>query len=103
MSHRFWGDLVRALEAFRHLSVVFHVVQKLPPPNTDAAQESPSSPGNVQSVYWPKEFVGDLDRTYHYFLGDATAYSARNSLKPFNFCCNAGEAKSVQLTGDFNQ
>jgi 1,4-alpha-glucan branching enzyme len=33
----------------------------------------------------------------------APAYSARNSLKPINFFCDAPEAKSVQLVGDFNQ
>ena len=33
--------------------------------------------------HWPQEFVGDLDRTYHYFLGDRTntPYSIRLALK----------------------
>ena len=30
-------------------------------------------------------------------------YSARNSLKPTNFYCDATSAKSVQIAGDFNQ
>ena len=30
-------------------------------------------------------------------------YSARNSLKPTNFYCDAPSAKSVQIAGDFNQ
>ena len=29
-------------------------------------------------------------------------YSARNSLRPINFYCDAPRAKSVQLVGDFN-
>jgi 1,4-alpha-glucan branching enzyme len=29
-------------------------------------------------------------------------YSARNSLKPINFYCDAPRAKSVQIVGDFN-
>ena len=33
--------------------------------------------------HWPREFVGDLDRTYHFFLGDRTntPYSIRMVLK----------------------
>ena len=30
-------------------------------------------------------------------------YSARNSIKPVNFFCAAPHAKTVELTGDFNQ
>jgi 1,4-alpha-glucan branching enzyme len=33
-------------------------------------------------------------------VGDA--YSAHNSLKPTNFYCNAPNAHSVQIEGDFN-
>ncbi len=29
-------------------------------------------------------------------------YSVKNSIKPINFYCFAREAKTVQLTGDFN-
>lgn len=32
-----------------------------------------------------------------------TIYSARNSIKSVNFFCAAPHAKSVELTGDFNQ
>ncbi len=30
-------------------------------------------------------------------------YSAHRSLRPINFYCNAPRARSVQITGDFNQ
>jgi 1,4-alpha-glucan branching enzyme len=30
-------------------------------------------------------------------------YSARNSLKPVNFYCDAPHAKSIQIAGDFNR
>ena len=32
----------------------------------------------------------------------AGAFSARTSLKPVNFYCRAPQAKSVELSGDFN-
>ena len=48
-----------------------------PVKNLRPAQET------CNQCHWPKEFVGDLDRTYHYFLGDKTntPYSVRMILK----------------------
>ena len=48
-----------------------------PVKNLRPAQET------CNQCHWPKEFVGDLDRTYHYFLGDKTntPYSVRLILK----------------------
>jgi nitrate/TMAO reductase-like tetraheme cytochrome c subunit len=48
-----------------------------PVKNLRPAQET------CEQCHWPKEFVGDVDRTYHYYLGDRTnsLFSVRLLLK----------------------
>ena len=46
-----------------------------PVKNLRPAQET------CEQCHWPKKFVGNLDRTYNYFLGDETNTPSRSA------CC----------------
>jgi hypothetical protein len=56
---------------------------KFPRPIPTPVKNLRPAQDTCNQCHWPRKFVGDLDRTYHYFLGDQTntPYSIRLSLK----------------------
>jgi nitrate/TMAO reductase-like tetraheme cytochrome c subunit len=61
-------------------ATLFH---KYPRPITTPIKNLRPAQETCNQCHWPRKFVGNLDRTYHYFLGDQTntPYSIRMLLK----------------------
>lgn len=66
--------------SYQLYSVAFN---KYPRPITTPIKNLRPAQETCEQCHWPKKFVGNLDRTYNYFLGDETntPYSVRLTMK----------------------
>jgi len=59
-------------QALRYVSIVRGGVQQISAPRADAIKNLRPAQETCEQCHWPRKFVGNLDKTYNYFLGDET-------------------------------
>ena len=73
MPHRHGRRLVCQIQAFRHLpGLCHHGFNKYPRPFPRPIKNLRPAQETCEQCHWPQKFVGNLERTYNYFLGDET-------------------------------